>query len=342
MTGGTTEETVSFTDLTIITFGTFLYAGIVLIHSVEGISSLPTILNVLSLSQMILGSILALFAPGYALVALLSPRLQSVAEFGRGEQSVVSFLLSVTILIVQGILFALSPRGFQLDTITLSTVVIVLSLVFVAGISRIAQTGKRGVIDLRRLRQFAERLWSPPTRIDTVLNVALIVLVLVSVGAFVHPAVGDNTAQFTEFGVLVEDESGDLVATNVSSTLSSEDSGPLAVSLTNRELEAITYTLVVQVQRAYVGERSVEVLESRQIDRRQVTLANNETQTIRYQFNTNSEPSDCRVAFLLYKGEVPDFPTVDNAYRELHVWDGNAPSTRTACSSLDAIDISNR
>jgi len=35
---------------------------------------------------------------------------------------------------------------------------------------------------------------------------------------------------------------------------------------------------------------------------------------------TVSEPGNYRLVYLLYRGEPPAEPRIDNAYRELHLW----------------------
>lgn len=336
----TPTEHTPVTDLVGAATVALLYAASALLVHSPFVDASSLVGEVLSLLRVSFGLLLSLFVSGYVILALLSPRLHGRDDFGRGERAVVSFLLSLALLVVQGLLLNASAYGFRAELIARSTFGFVLFVALLAGIHRVLRSGLPVVVDTERFRAGVDRLRGPPTRVDTVLNVALVVLLIGASAAVALPSVGDETPQFTEFGLLAESDSNGLVATNVSSALRSDESR-LVVRVTNREHATRQYSVVVQVQRAVVRNRSVEVLQRRRIDTSRTALAHNESASLPYRFDTAAGRSGCRVAFLLYKGEPPQSPTVANAYRELHLWDGATPSTRAgACPSMSAISTS--
>lgn len=304
----------------------------------------PTLAGALALLRVVLGLFTALFAPGYALLSLLTPRLVGTDALDRWETVVASFLVSLFVLVAQGLSLDASPWGFDPAVVLRSTALVVLVGSGAAAARRVFGSGHAtgadrsgpsgaGVSDARSLRS----LLDPPTEVDAVLNVVLVVLVVAGATAVVSPSVGDSTPRFTEFAVAPADGPVD---TQFPSALGGNGSDRIAVEITNREHATRRYTLVIQVQRAHVGERAVEVLDTRQIGRREVVLSHNETARLPYRVRAGPDRSRCRVAFLLYVGTPPATPTVENAYRELHLWDGPPPPDReTACPSTDAVEL---
>jgi len=328
------------------------------------ITSIPLVSSILSAIRAVLGLFVALFVPGYVIFALFDPRLAdregsrrpysktwltvprfepklTVREgFGWGERAVVSFLLSVVFLVVQGLLLAVLSRGFGARAVIQFTSFFILVVALLAGARRMRHYSGSVELAVGWLSALVEQNRNPPTRLDAGLNLLLAVLLLVGAVVVVAPSVGEKNPQFTEFALLTENDSGDLVAAGISSILRSNGSDRVIVDIVNRERTTRQYTLVAQVQRAVVGERSIRVLNRQRIDRYQTTLSHNETETVPYRFNTSPGDSGCRVVFLLYIEDVPRTPTIENAYRELHIWDGQPPSTREeACPSLDAIEL---
>lgn len=337
------KGSVPMADLVaIVALGSAYVLTVLMGEPTGGVRSFTT--EFVALVRAVLGMTLVLFAPGYLLLLVVSPRLGADADdgFARGELLVVSFLGSVAFVIVQAFLLDSFGGGVEAGAIVFFTTATVVVVAILAGAIRIRRAEGPIVVGLPSLRSTIDRVRSPPTRVDLALNVTLAVLLISGSTALVLPSVGDETARFTELALLTENDSGELVSANVSSVFDSEDSGSLVASITNREHDSRRYTLVVQGQSAVVGDRAVRVLDRYRLDEYDVTLPHNGTDRVRYRIDVppNGSGSGCRLAFLLYRGDAPQSPTADNAYRELHVWDGEPPVTReNACSSAGTVTV---
>jgi len=311
--------------------------------------------------RVVLGLPLVLFVPGYAFVAALFPEAGSGptvggdvgerddADDGNGwlhaesadaddvtassrdggidgiERVALSFGLSIAIVPLVGLVLNFTPFGIRLVPIVGSIDAFVLAATAVAARRRWAlPADERFVVPYRAWTAAArEELLEPDSRGDAALNALLVLSVLLattSVGYAV--AVPKQGEQFTEFYVLTENETGDLVADDYPTEFARGESKPVVVGLQNHERDEIAYTVVIEQQRVALvdNETNVSVLEQRELDRFTVTAADNETRLRNVSLAPEMTGNDTRVVFLLYRGDAPADPTVDDAYRELHLW----------------------
>jgi hypothetical protein len=63
----------------------------------------------------------------------------------------------------------------------------------------------------------------------------------------------------------------------------------------------------------------VQVLRSESVARSTVTLGTNETWQRSFDVSPSAPSNTGRVAVLLYRGSPPADPSIDNAYRDVHV-----------------------
>jgi len=169
-------------------------------------------------------------------------------------------------------------------------------------------------------------LWSgivPDSRADAALNVLLVASILLAAGSVTYAvAVPKEGEQFTEFYLLTENESGDLVAAGYPTNMTRGQSASLVVGIGNQEHEQVEYTVVVELQRVEITDNAtnVTVLDERELRRFTVDLAHNETWHNQHTVTPTMTGERLRLQYLLYRGEPPADPTVENAYRELHLW----------------------
>jgi len=82
----------------------------------------------------------------------------------------------------------------------------------------------------------------------------------------------------------------------------------------------VNYTVVVALQAVRFRNNSSGVMRQERLGRFQTRLSHNET----WQRNHTIEPTmtgeRLRLVYLLYEGAAPSQPTVENAYREVHLW----------------------
>jgi uncharacterized membrane protein len=164
-------------------------------------------------------------------------------------------------------------------------------------------------------------LFHPETRLDKALNVLLVVSLLVAVGSVGYAvAVPKQGEAFTELYLLTEGPDGELVADDYPQNFTVGEPRSLYVGVGNHEQRTVNYTVVVELQDVEFENNESRVLQQERLNRFQTTLSHNET----WQRNHTVEPTmtgeRLRLVYLLYRDEAPPQPTVENAYREVHLW----------------------
>lgn len=279
--------------------------------------------------QIALGVLLLLVFPGYVVVYLLFGRSSSpLAEntqrrFGGEERSrvvplavAIGFSIVLVPILVRGVMVTV---GYSRTSVILAVAAFVVVLGTVGAVlarrspaSSHQSTGASVSSVPGRIRAYFDR----DTRfglVTSLLLVASVIFFLSTVGfAFSGDPAGDP---YTEFYLLTENESGDLVASDYPATLSEAQSTQLAVGIENHEHEAVTYTLVVEVQRL----DNQSVVEEREDFRTRRTVGADENATIEHSVSTQMAGSDLRVQYYLYRGEAPADATVESAYRTVHL-----------------------
>jgi len=313
--------------------------------------------------RVVLGLPLVLFLPGYALVAALFPEEgegppepdtdaegedsegADPEEGGEGidgiERVALSFGLSIAVVPLLGLVLNFTPWGIRLVPI----------LVAVGGFTLVATA-----VAARRRRALPEserfsvpyeawvadaraELFEPDSRADAALNVLLVLSILLATASVAYAvAVPKQGEAFTEFYVLTENETGELVADNYPTEFVRSEARPVVVGIGNHEHEPTDYSAAVELQRVRFENESgapvnvfrsnatnatnvsAVVTEERTLGTFNATVRANETFQREYQIRPTMTGERMRLAFLLYRDELPADPTVDNAYRELHLW----------------------
>lgn len=301
-----------------------------------------------------LGLLFVLFIPGYALIAALfpeqgeSPTVEEETADEEGwlssrqrsgidgiERVALSFGLSIAVVPLIGLALNFTPWGIRLTPIMVATSGFTLMLVAVAAYRRWElPVEERFRVPYREwIARGKAEVFEPDDRLDAVLNVALALSILLAVGALgfavMFPPDGER---FTQFYVLGEDDDGELVAANYPEQVAIGEEFGVVVGVDNQEHETVEYTVIVQIQRVdfEIGPdgnvTNVTVEESLELDRFTATLGHNET--LHHDWLASIDDGEFvgenrRLQFLLYADkddEVPAQPTVENAYRDLHLW----------------------
>lgn len=162
---------------------------------------------------------------------------------------------------------------------------------------------------------------NPNSRVDTARKITvglLIILVVGSIGfAVAFPPHGED---FTEFSLLTEDSDGELVAADYPKEFVQQEAQPLVVSIKNQEYKNVNYTVIIQLERVEERDNSMEVIERKELDRFKVALEHDETRHIHHEVVPTIAGEELRLTYLLYDSEVPEEPSRENAYRDLHIW----------------------
>lgn len=294
-----------------------------------------------TLLRPILAFIFVLFVPGYAVVMALFPRKEqersrSWRPTGRDaddtanrsgiylELLVLSFGTSVAITIIVGL-----GLGFTEAGITRLNVFRNLALVTVAFLA-IAAVRRRTV---RPDQRFYPPVWEAITRLrsngyfnqtkttaELALNVALLVAVVLAVTSVGISLAAQQDASLTEFALLTQNDDGEYVASDYPSSLTRGTGEPFAVRIQNEEGETVSYTVVVLLQLFEDVDERGELLTQTRLHQFEATLEDGEAERIDHTITPETSGSNYRLTYLLYRSQPPTSPSIDNAYRELHIW----------------------
>jgi uncharacterized membrane protein len=287
------------------------------------------------LARAALGLPLIVFLPGYALVTAAFPRTAERASPGRGrfagategalttvERLQLSFGASVAVLPILGIVHAAWNPAYGANALLggLSTLVVVGLLVGVVRRLRVPSADRVRFSPGTWATRVGASVENRP-RTDTVLAVGVAAGLLLATGTLGLALLAPPDAEsFATLEVFAESESGDLVTDGYPTNLSSGESGTLVLGVENHEQSRATYTLVTELQRVEPRNGTVEVLETRELDRQRETVPANETWHSRQVVEPSMTGDRLRLTFLLYRGDPPADPGIDNAYRHTYLW----------------------
>ena len=272
-----------------------------------------------------------LFVPGYAFVAALFPEaseteremgtLQNRSLTGL-ERFVLSLGSSVALVPLLGFVLNFTPWGIRLPPMLVAISVFTVVCVAVGARRRLALTpDRRFDVSLSAwYRSLTDGFLVSETRTDRILNVALAVVLLFAMTSVGYALVDQqNGEQYTELYLLTRSSDGELVADGYPNDLVASESQPLTVGVRNHEHERTSYTVVTELQRIDSADGSTTVVEEERLDSYSVTLAANETARQERVLTPTLTGDRLRMVFLLYRGDSPTDPRVDNAYRWVHL-----------------------
>lgn len=272
---------------------------------------------------------LVVMFPGYALLALLFPeRDGSGDEDGASITDVERFGLSVVVslALVPMLAFVVNytSYGLRLRPLLLTVGGVTAGLALLGYLRRLRLPVERrfGVHPLAWLASGGRRLLStehrslrdtrplqPTTETRRLLNVLLVVSVLALVATAGYAAVTPpaNDDPFTEFYLLTENGDGEYVAEDLPHEFTAGESQSLFVAIGNHEGQRVPYTVVVQ-------------LDGNELDRFSTSVGEGQTERVEQSVTPSQTGDRLKLSFLLYRGDVPENPTPQNAYRETHLW----------------------
>ena len=303
--------------------------------------------------RIVLALPFVLFVPGYAFIAALFP------EAGRGpvtdgavdddstgpeeggidglERVALSFGTSIVIVPLIGLVLNFTPWGIRLVPIMVSVGGFTLLAAAIASHRRNElPADEQFVVPYREwLAAGRTELFHPESRIDGALNVLLVVSILLAVGSVGYAvAVPKPGEAFSELYLLTGGADGELVADDYPQEFTVGEPQSLYVGVGNHEHEQVNYTVVVELQNVTFENNESQIHQQERLNTFQTTLSHNET----WHQNHTVEPTlvgeRLRLTYLLYKGEAPSQPTVENAYRETHLWVNVSESAEGAARRL--------
>ena len=250
------------------------------------------------------------------------------------ERVALSVGLSIAVVPLLGLGLNFTPWGIRLLPILVAVGGFVLLASVVAAYRRLAlPPAERFRVPYRQWYESGRaELLEPDSRLDLALNVLLALSVVLAASSVVYAvAVPKPGESFTEYYVLTENETGDLVADDYPTEFVEGEAKSLVMGIENNEHQRVNYSVVVAIQNvtfeggsgpanATANATVAEVVDQSTLDRFGVALGHNETWLESYSVRPTMAGEDLRLAFLLYRDGVPATPSVENAYRELHLW----------------------
>ncbi|GAB6878826.1 hypothetical protein JCM17823_11000 [Halorubrum gandharaense] len=240
------------------------------------------------------------------------------------ERVALAFGLSIAITPLIGLALNFTPWGIRLVPIALSVSTFTLGCVAVAAKRRwdLPEDERFAVPYREWIAAGKAEVFAPEDRVDAALNVVLALSILLAVGSVGYAiAVPPQGEQFTEFYLLTENDDDELVADGYPEQMDVGETAELIVGIENNEHQQTEYTAVVQLQEVTGEGNETTVVDREEIDRFTASLEHNETRHERHTLQPTRSGEDLRVQYLLYTdGEIPDEPTRETAYRDLHIW----------------------
>lgn len=246
--------------------------------------------------RTILGVLLVLFLPGYALIASLFPKKNDLDGI---ERASLSFGLSIAITPLIGLALNYTPFGIRLDPVlvSLSAFTIILCVAAFLRRSRIPEEN-RFWVDFGGFFSGIREGFRGESKTSKILSVILVISIILAIATtayiIIKPKEGEK---FTEFYILGPGGKASDYPTN----LTSGEEGKVIIGIVNHENAETSYRLVVTANGTVQSEQTVK-------------LANGEKLEIPYNF-TAGDPGTRKLEFLLFK-----LPDNNNIYRSLHLW----------------------
>lgn len=283
---------------------------------------------------------LALFLPGYALVAVFFPatnrhasELASIEDRHGGllnplpadyevdgiERLVLSTAFSIAILPAVAAVTNLLLGRLAVEPVLLGVVGLTVLLAVVAFVRRLrlppeARFGVSAPAVASALRPFRPRspLYRDARRAGSFNRAAAVGLLLVVASVGFAVAAPPPSESFTEFYVVTEDATG-AASSSYPQSFEAGERGTVPLGVANHEGQEIRYTVVVATRDATAGSGAPPA----EVGRREITIADGETRRFTVDFEPDRTGSDLELLLLLYRGDPPPEPTTDSAYRAL-------------------------
>ena len=272
---------------------------------------------------------LLLVLPGYVTVAF------AYAARGREQWTVTTVTKrlgfavggSLAVLPVVAILTYLSPLSLAPTDLVATVSGYVLLGVVAAAVRRNRASDSTGEGRRARTppRAGAVRLSRRASALQIVMGASVVVAVATLGVAVAIPSDGATTSDLH----LLTEQDGRLVADGYPDSVPEGGAVPIVVGVSNDERQPVEYTVVTELQRVSVTNRTVFVQERRELDRYTFELEHDGTRRRQLDIRGAFAGEDVRFAVYLYRGEPPASPTAESAYRNAHIWLDVDPTDET-------------
>lgn len=294
---------------------------------------------------------IAVFLPGYALVSLVFPERygeanQSVARRAsswvdpeiaeRGIPPLARLLLGVasSIVIVPLVLVAENfVVGIYLRPalIGVSAVTITLCLWGLAARLRLSAAERFGVRAFwplaDRRRTIDDRSSASKRSLQRPLTILLVIGMLSMAGSVAFAAAlpfggmsNPQSSEHTEFYLVTESDDGTYVMDGYPRQFAPDESRPVFVTIENHDTEPTRYSVVAELQRVERTDGEEQITSQTELTRFERRVGADETVRLRHDIDPPKRGNDLRVVYLLYEGDPPSDPSMENADQQLQLW----------------------
>lgn len=306
--------------------------GVLAVLAVAGVVALTAPPSVSDTLRALLTLPLVLFLPGYVLLAVAFPMRGPHEGTGLGEQFPrwraptlrerlaispgLSLLLAPIFAVASS--WALGRLRPEIVVGLLAAFVVVCS--FVAAVRRgRTPASERFVVPTKRWFNSKALDTSRPRELASTL--VLVVSIVLATSMIGYAAVDLNgNASFTHMYLATETPDGEYRLANYPEQLVVGEPTTLHVGLKNNEGQTTTYSIVVLAQRVDASDPQTVVLAQQELDRASVTVASGETTHLETTVTPTRLGTEIRLTYLLYRGEAPQTPTIQNAYEHTYIW----------------------
>lgn len=281
--------------------------------------------------RLVVGFVYVFFVPGYVLTAVLFPRTSEPVpdefesllgpidrNFTGLERGCLSVGLSIPIVALVALLISASPFALSLVPLLVALGGFTLLGTAVATRRRLRLPEEnRFELDLRAGWRNAVA-GAAEIRSDRIVNVLLLLSVLLASASIAYAATTPRDNQeYTRFYLLSGNDEDGLVADNY--TTGPNGTGDVVVGIENHEYERVNYSTVVILRPVTTDGTSGATEPGREVLRYDTALSHNETGRTQVDIPPTDEDGTYRLEFLLYRGDAPDDPTTESAYRHTHL-----------------------
>ena len=249
--------------------------------------------------RIILGLVMVLFLPGYALIAALFIEKDDLDGI---ERIALSFGLSIAVVPLLGLGLNFTPFGIRLVPILITLTVFTTIMAVIAYLRRKnLPADKQFEVPFHEMYVSlrSELFTKPESKVDKILTIVLVLSIIASVSMLVYVIVTPKQGEkFTEFYILGPEGMADNYPTN----LSIREKGNLIVGIVNHEYENVDYTMKI-------------VMGNKLLKEMQILIGHNETWEQNIDLTPPYTGSDLKLNFFLYKNSNFTEP-----YRSLHLW----------------------
>lgn len=255
----------------------FLAAGIIV-----NIIAVPVVIYTSGPLRIILGIILAVFLPGYALISAIFPRKNDINTI---ERLAISFGLSIIIVPLIGLILNYMPCGIKLFpvTITISTFIIITSIIGYLRQQKLPQD-ERFHISIK-----SNFLTSTSTgKLDKILSICLLVTIVTALVCLAYTlAQPKDGERYTEFYILGIDGKADRYPQQIALG----KSVTIVIGIINHEQQLTNYRVIIKIDGIENTEINLGAINNEEKLERQISFipkATGKGQRVEFQLYINN------------------------------------------------------